>query len=387
MNPWPFFSEEEISSVVTVLQSGKVNYWTGEQGFTFEKEFAEYVGVKHAIAVSNGTAALELALYALDIGPGDEVIVPCRTFIATASCVVSRGAKPVPCDIDPYSQTITTETILANLTANTKAIIVVHLAGWPCEMDSIAKLAKEKNIYLIEDCAQSHGATYYNQQVGSLSDIAAFSFCQDKIMTTGGEGGMITTNNSEWYQKMWEFKDHGKALNKVFEKNTVPGFRWLHDSFGSNFRMTEMQAAIGRIQLKKLPGWIKQRQHNAALLNNALANCAGLKLTLPPDYISHAYYKYYCFLDLPALKPQWHQQNIMTEINQHGIPCYSGSCPEINREQAFIKAGFTKNNHEFNNAKWLEKTSLMFLVHPTLETNFLTKTAAIIKSTMQKAIK
>ena len=209
---WPRFDEEEIYAAEQVLRSGKVNYWTGEEGKIFEKEFAEYVGVKHGIAVANGTVALELALEALGIAEGDEVIVPSRTFIASASAVVMRGAVPKIADIDPVSQNISVKSIRDQISPRTKAIIVVHLGGWPCEMDEILAIARNHNLFVIEDCAQAHGASYKGKRVGSFGDIAAFSFCQDKIMTTAGEGGMVVTNNPTLWKRAWSFKDHGERL-------------------------------------------------------------------------------------------------------------------------------------------------------------------------------
>ena len=274
--PWPYFARDEIEAARKVLESGKVNYWTGAEGRQFEKEFAEFVGCDYAVAVANGTVALELALYALGIGPGDEVVVPSRTFIASASCAVMRGAKPVVADIDPVSQNITAETIARVLSPRTKAIVAVHLAGWPCDMDPIKKLARDRGLYVIEDCAQAHGATYKGKKVGSLGDVAAFSFCQDKIMTTGGEGGMLTTSNREIWERAWSYKDHGKSYAEVYKKDHPPGFRWLHESFGTNWRLTEMQAAIGRVQLNKLPQWVEKRRINAAVLKRAFfsATCS-----------------------------------------------------------------------------------------------------------------
>lgn len=250
--PWPFFADDEIEAAVQVLRSGRVNYWTGTVGRLFEKEFAAFVGCDHAVAVVNGTAALECALKALGIGPGDEVITTSRTFIASASCAVMLGARPVIADVDHDSQNITAESISRVLTPRTKAIVAVHLAGWPCEMDEILALAHERGIKVVEDCAQAVGATYKGRPIGSLGDVAAFSFCQDKIMTTAGEGGMVTTNSAELWNSMWSLKDHGKSYVAVYHREHAPGFRWLHESFGTNWRLTEVQSAVGRIQLRKL---------------------------------------------------------------------------------------------------------------------------------------
>ena len=264
--PWPSFSLEEIAAATRVLESGRVNYWTGDEGRQFELEFATFVGCKHAVALANGTVALELALQALGIGLGDEVIVPSRTFIASASCAVMRGARPVIADVDRDSQNITANTIRAVLSARTRAIVTVHLAGWPCDMDPILALAHEHQLKIVEDCAQAHGATYKGRPVGSMGDAGAFSFCQDKIITTGGEGGMLTTNDPELWSRAWAFKDHGKSYDAVYQRQHPPGYRWLHESFGTNWRMTEMQSALGRLLLEQLPRFVQTRQRLAGVL-------------------------------------------------------------------------------------------------------------------------
>jgi len=301
--PWPVFAADEIEAVAEVLRSGKVNYWTGAQADEFEGEFAAFVGVKYAVALANGTAALELALHALGIGPGDEVVVPSKTFIATASCVVRLGATPVVADIAPDSQNITAASIAKVLTARTKAIIAVHLAGWPCEMDEILAVAKARGLFVVEDCAQSVGARYKGRATGSMGDIGAFSFCQDKIITTGGEGGMLVTDSRALWEKAWSYKDHGKSYAAVFEREHPLGFRWLHESFGTNWRLTEMQAAIGRLQLSKLPQWLAIRRRNASLLSQGLAAVPGLRLALPPAHSEHAYDKEYAFIRPELLRP------------------------------------------------------------------------------------
>lgn len=362
---WPYYADDEREAVSDVLASGRVNYWTGERGREFERAFAEMVGSRHAIAVSNGTAALEAALYACEIGAGDEVVVTSRTFIASASCVVMRGARPVMADVDPVSQNVTRETIEAVLSEKTKAVIVVHLAGWPCDMGPIMSLAKEHGLFVIEDCAQACGAQYKGDSAGALGHIAAFSFCQDKIMTTGGEGGMITTDDDELWRRAWSFKDHGKSYEAVYERQHGPGYRWLHESFGTNARMTEMQAAIGLVQLRKLSRWLEIRRRNAVLLNDRLGHASALRLTLPPADIVHAYYKYYAFVRHENLKPGWNRDRIMETIIERGVPCQSGSCSEIYLEKAFEKASLQPSGY-LPVARELGETSLLFPVHPTL---------------------
>lgn len=365
LSPWPSFSEEEITAVSQVLQSNKVNYWTGQQGREFEKEFAEYTDCKYGVAVANGTLALDLALNALNISLGDEVIVTSRTFIASISSIINAGATPIFADVELDSQNISAATIKPVITQKTKAIICVHLAGWPCEMDDIMALAEHNNLYVIEDCAQAHGTKYKGKSVGSIGHIGAWSFCQDKIMTTGGEGGMLTTNDEELWRKAWAFKDHGKSYAAVYEKQHPPGYRWLHESFGTNWRLTEMQSAIGRIQLKRMPTWTTLRNKNAQKIFEICQRYPWLIVPKVPDYIQHAYYKCYVFVDENKLPDAVTRDNILTTINELNVPCYSGSCSEVYKEKAFENTEL-QPKVALKHAKTLGQTSLMFLVHPTI---------------------
>jgi len=384
--PWPVFGQDEIDAAGAVLASGRVNYWTGEECRAFEGAFAALCGTRHAISLANGTLALELALYMHGIGPGDEVIVPARTFIASASCVVARGAVPIVCDVDPNSQNLTADAVRAALTLRTRAVVAVHLAGWPCDMDPIMALARSRGIKVIEDCAQAHGATYKGRPVGSLGDCAAFSFCQDKIMTTGGEGGMLVLNDTGLWEKAWAYKDHGKSYDAVFNREHPPGFRWLHESFGSNFRMTEMQAAIGRKQLDKLPQWLAARRQNAALLDAGFAGIPGLRVVRPPEGIGHAYYKYYVFAEAEAMAPGWDATRIQEAILAEGVPCFAGSCSEIYRERAFVERGWVPADR-LPAAQRLGETSLMFMVHPTLGEAEMDDTVAAVGKVMRAAVR
>ena len=385
-SPWPSFTEEEAEAVKRVLLSNKVNYWTGQECREFEKEFAAWCQTEYAISLANGTVALDLALKALDIGPGDDVIVTPRTFLASASCVVNAGARPIFADVDLDSQNITAETIREVLTPNTRAVICVHLAGWPCEMDPIMALAEEKGFYVIEDCAQAHGAKYKGRPVGSIGHIGAWSFCQDKIMTTGGEGGMVTTNDRALWAKMWAYKDHGKSWEAVYEREHPPGFRWLHESFGTNWRMTEMQAAIGRIQLRRMDDWIARRRTNARRISQAAQLHACVRVPEPPTHVDHAAYKHYMFVRPEALREGWSRDRIIQEITVRGVPCYQGSCSEIYLEKAFEGSGY-RPSQRLPNARQLGETSLMFLVHPTLTPAELDKTCAVVSDVLTQALR
>lgn len=381
---WPQFEDDEIEATQKVLKSGKVNYWTGTECRDFEKEFAQYIGTNYAIAMANGTVTLETALHALRIPRGGEAIMTSRTFVATATACAVRGIKPIFADIDPISQNISANTIKPHINSNTKAIICVHLAGWPCPMDEIMELAEQYNIKVIEDCAQAHGSTYKGKKVGSWGHINSFSFCQDKIMTTGGEGGMITTNDKELWERAWSYKDHGKNYNTVYNKQHPPGFRWLHESFGTNFRMTEMQGAIGRHQLRKLDSWVARRNYNAKRLNEAFADINLFRLTLPDANIYHAYYKYYVFVKNEYFKEGWNRDRLMNEITALGIPCFSGSCSEIYQEHVFDRCGLVPEKR-LEIAKELGETSIMLLVHHTLSDKNIGDTILVVKHIVKLA--
>ncbi|BDU75912.1 DegT/DnrJ/EryC1/StrS family aminotransferase [Mesoterricola sediminis] len=382
--PWPFYAPDEVDAVTRALASGKVNYWTGDETRAFEREYAAAAGVPHAVAVCNGTSALELALYALDIPPGSEIITTPRTFIASASCIVMRGCVPVLADVDPVSQNITAETIARVITPRTRAVIPVHLAGWPCDMDPILELAERHGLKVIEDCAQANGATYKGRPVGSLGHMAAFSFCQDKIITTGGEGGMVTTSDRALWERAWSFKDHGKSWDAVYNRTHAPGFRWLHESFGTNWRMTELQAAIGRVQLAKLPEWTRLRRANLARFNALWSRFACLRTTPAPAEIGHAAYKAYVFVRPEGLKPGWTRDRILAELTERGVPSFSGSCSEIYLEKAFTDSPYGPFP-TLPVARELGETSLMFQIHPNLTETNLGETEAAMAEVFGQA--
>lgn len=385
-SPWPLFTQEEADAATKVLLSNKVNYWTGQEGRNFEKEFAKYTDSKYAVALGNGTQALDLSLVALDVGKGDEVIVTPRTFLASVSSVVTAGAKPVFVDVDRNTQNIEASSIKEAITSKTKAVIVVHLAGRPADMDPIMELANEHDIYVIEDCAQAHGAKYKGRSVGSIGHIGAWSFCQDKIMTTAGEGGMVTTNYEALWRKMWSYKDHGKSYEAVYEREHPPGFRWLHESFGTNWRMTEVQAAIGRIQLTRMPEWTKKRQKNAAVITEVCSAFNCVRTPEIPEFMEHACYKHYCFVKPENLAEGWTRDRVVNEIVRRGVPCMQGSCSEVYLEKAFDGTSF-RPEERLPVAKELGETSLMFLVHPTLTDREIEKTCSVIQDVLSQAAK
>ncbi|EGR0769673.1 DegT/DnrJ/EryC1/StrS family aminotransferase [Vibrio parahaemolyticus] len=385
-SPWPSFTQEEADAVSRVLLSNKVNYWTGSECREFEKEFATWTGSEYAIALGNGTLALDIALKALGIGEGDEVITTPRTFLASASAIVTAGANPVFADVDLNSQTITAETIAEVVTEKTRAVIVVHLAGMPAEMDAIMALSEKHGFYVIEDCAQAHGAKYKGRSVGTIGHIGAWSFCQDKVMTTGGEGGMVTTNDKVLWSTMWSYKDHGKSFDAIYNREHAPGFRWLHESFGTNWRMTELQAVIGRIQLTRMNRWTSLRKMNAQKIDEAVADLTVVRRVEVPEYSEHAAYKHYLFVEPQNLADEWTRDRIVETIVERGVPAYQGSCSEVYLEKAFDCTPW-RPAERLKNAVTLGETSLMFLVHPTLTENEIKKTCHVIRDVLLLAQK
>lgn len=381
---WPTFDADEREAVDAVLGSGRVNYWTGEQGRELEREYARSLGLRHSIALMNGSVAMELALRAWHVGPGDEVVVTPRSFIASTSCAVLQGATPVFADVDRDSGNLTAESIERVLSPRTRAIIPVHLGGWPCEMDEIMSLAEGRRIKVLEDCAQAHGAALRARPVGSIGHAGAFSFCQDKIITTGGEGGLLATDDEDLWLRAWAFKDHGKSYKAVYERDHAPGFRWLHESFGTNFRMTELQAAIGRTQLRKLEEWSDRRRANARVLIEGFGAIPALRVPEPGPHLRHAYYRFYAYLRPERLRSNWNRDRVISAVSAKGVPCFSGSCSEIYLEQAFRGTGWAPPA-ALVNARELGETSIALLVHPTLDSRHMLRTAEVVNGVLTEA--
>lgn len=381
---WPRYSEEEITAVSDVLRSGRVNQWTGTEIREFEREYAQSLGRKHAIALMNGTVALELALAVLGVGPGDEVVTTPRTFIASAGAAVMRGATPVLADVNRDSGNIGAPEIEKVLTPLTKAIIVVHLGGWPADMTAIMKLARDHGVAVIEDCAQAHGALHNGKPVGSFGDIAAFSFCQDKIITTGGEGGLIVLDDDTMFKAAWSLKDHGKGYDTVFNTAHPPGFQWLHDDFGTNWRMTEIQAVIGRLQLARLEESIRQRADKAKLWDEYLGQVPALRTPRTSDQDRHAYYRYYTYVIPEALASDWNRDRIREVLRAAGLSITAGSSGEIYRERAFVERGLAPSQ-PLPVAYELGETSLAFLTHPTLNDEAIHEAAGLVLDVMRTA--
>lgn len=381
--PWPAFEPQDAEAAASVIRSGRVNQWTGEHVVAFEKEFAAWLGSPRAVAVANGTVTLEMALRALGIGPGDEVITTPRTFVGTATPILAVGATPVFADIDRDSQLITPATVDAVRTTRTRAVIPVHLAGWVADMPGFMALADAHDLTIIEDCAQSHGARYDGRMCGTIGHIGSFSFCQDKILTTGGEGGLLCTEDEALYRQLWSMKDHGKSYEAVFEREHPPGFRWLVETPGTNLRMTEMQAAVGRSLLPRLDGWVERRRAIAARLLDGLADVPGLRIPVPSDRVHHSYYRFYAFVEPDAFADGWDRDRVVAAIAAEGIPAYQGSCSEIYLEKVF--ASSMRPPQRLPVARELGETSVMLLSHPTLDDATVDDMVTAVRRVMQVA--
>ena len=365
---WPRFEADERAAVESVLSSGRVNALVhGDECTSFAREFCEFLGARQAICMANGTVTMEIALRALGVGPGDEVIVPARSFFATASCVASIGACPVFADVQSPTQNIDPASVERMVTPQTKAVICVHLAGWPCDMATLGAICDRHDLFLIEDCAQAHGAAINGRKVGTFGDAASFSFCTDKIMSTGGEGGMLVLRDDAVHERAWSLKDHGKNPRKLADGKSVPGqFRYIHDSLGSNARMTEMQAAIGRAQLRKLPSWLDARASNARFLAEALAGHPVLMMPEPPAGITHSWYKFYLIFQSHVPDPDARRADLITKLIERGIPCGTGSCPDMSLETAVQSLGCRRDG-SLPSAQALGERTLMLLVDHTLD--------------------
>ncbi len=321
---WPVWGEEERRAVLDVLESGQ---WGGvEQRLVprLEEQFAAFQQCEHAVSVTNGTAALEVAIRALGIGFGDEVILPPFTFIASATAIVLNNAIPVFADIDPDTFCLDAAKAEAAVTPRTKAIMAVHIAGMPCDMDAIRQVADRHGLALIEDCAQAHGAEWAGQRVGSIGDVGAFSFQSSKNLTAG-EGGMIVTNDRELFEKCWSIHNVGR----------VPGGRWYeHRNIGSNYRMTEWQAAILLAQLERVPAQMRRREENAAYLAEKLEQVPGVTCQKRPKAVtSHAWHLFIFKVD-PAAFGDVPKQRLVEALGAEGIPVSGGYAP-LYREKLF----------------------------------------------------
>ena len=407
--PWPVIDTDERAAVDRVLRSGKINYWTGDECRSFEDEWSaahsgDSTGVRgsspklHSIAMANGSLTLDAALRSLGVGAAsadfggradDEVIVSPRTYVASALCAVMAGARPVFAEVDRESGCVTAETLDAARSPRTRAVIPVHIGGWPCDMPSIMAWAEEHGIRVIEDCAQAHGATIAGRPVGTFGDFASWSFCQDKIMTTGGEGGMLCTQHSELFRRAWAIAQHGKAFGRATESpqaNNGVQFRWLVDSVGTNMRMTEMQAAIGRCQLRKLSRWVEARRRNAGVLTSVLRRQSSVPLRIPAIPEGHSCYRWVAFvdhtLDDDDAEPNL-RDGILHALAAAQIPAMMGSCSEVYRESVFADRGLAPPAR-LPIARELGESSLTLLVHHTIDEPCMLEYASAVSDALTR---
>ena len=378
---WPNFSKDLISNVGRIIGSGKINYTEGPYGIKFEKEFSKFIGNKYSIAICNGTAALEVAIKSLRLPKNSEIIVPARSFFSSASCIVNTGYNPVFADVNLLTQNITINEIKRKITKKTKAIICVHLAGLPCDMPSIKKLANKKKIKIIEDCSQAHGASINNKQVGSFGDISTWSFCNDKIMSTLGEGGMISTNKKNLYEFCKRYINHGTNYknNKKTEK-----FIYNKDYFGTNLRITEIQSFAGLEQLKNLKKIQNKRENISKIYFDLISNYQDFfNYYYPSKKIKSAWYRLYFFLKSDVKNYQKIRFKIIKDLRKNNLKCFTGSCPEIYLEKAFKKLNNFKPVR-LKNCKILGETSIALDINHTLEYSIHKKKILILRNVIEK---
>lgn len=384
--PYPKYGDEEIRAAERVLRSGKFSRLSGEETKKFEQEYAEWFGVKHAIAVNNGTASIHVALAALGIGPGDEVIHTSHCFIGTATPSAHAGATPVFADIDPRTYNIDPKSIEEKITPRTKAIVPVHLNGCPADMDAIMDIAKRHNLYVVEDAAQAHGALYKGRKVGTIGDVASFSFWEDKLMTTGGEGGMIITNSDEINRVARMIQNHGEV---AADSSYYVGERlYHHELLGWNYRMSELQAALGREQLKKLDSYIEGRRKNAHRLTELLKDIEGIITPYEPDDVKHVFYKYIIRLDRNVLDID--AKDFVAALQAEGIPCSRRYPTPLHQQPVFVnKSGFGNSHFPFTddvnygsglpNSEKLPHDLVRLLMNPNMTESELQGTAKAVE--------
>ncbi len=358
---WPQFASETFEELSIPLKEGKVNYWTGTRGMQFEEMFAKWLGAKMAISCTNGTAALHIALSALNIGPGDEVIVPSYSFIASSFSVVQAGAIPVFADVTD-DHTISPYCIEDLITPRTRAIIVVHLYGVVADMGPILEIAKKYNLKVIEDCAQCIGGEYKGIKAGTVGDVGCFSFCQSKHFTTGGEGGMVVTNDEETGWECRSFRDHGYdvklRMNMLALEEKLP---YIHRRVGFNYRMTEIQSLIGINELKRFDSWnLARRFKYAKMYDEAFKGLNGIKaIPVNTDERKNSYWWYPILIDCNVLDCD--APTIVKELMAASIPCYGIQWPEAYEEKAYKEHnGFGKVKFPFESKEFTNKASVQY---------------------------
>jgi dTDP-4-amino-4,6-dideoxygalactose transaminase len=382
---WPNFDEKAIKAVEDVLRSGKVNYWTGPKGMEFEKKFAEWQGSKYAISVATGTAALHVALTAMGIGPGDEVIVPSYTFIASSFSIVQAGAIPRFADVNIEDHCVSVESAEKLVNARTRAIMPIHLYGNVCDMDKIWAFAKKHHLLVIEDNAEAFGGSYKGKKTGTLGDIAGCSFCQNKTFTTGGEGGMVTTDNEKYAWTARSFRDHGydvkTRLSLLELEQKLP---YIHNMVGWNYRMTEMQSAIGLAELERMDNWnMPIRRRNAKIIIDKIKDLP-LVLYTPVDTDERRNGWYVMAFSLDIENMTCNIREFAEAAVAEGATVWKVFWPQCHTEQAFQqhksfgRSGFPFTSKEYTdqsnidytdvdvpNARWHEEHTFTCFAFPT----------------------
>ena len=378
---WPNFSKKLISQVGNVIKSGKINYTTGPYGQKFENEFSKHIGNKFSIAICNGTAALEVAIKSLRLPKKSKIIVPARSFFSSAACIVNTGHIPVFVDVDLLTQNISLEDIKNKISKKVRAIICVHLAGLPCDIRGVKKIANKHNLKIVEDCSQAHGASIQNKKVGSFGDVSTWSFCNDKIISTLGEGGMISTNNKSIYEFCKRYINHGSDLKK--NKNSYK-FVYNKNTFGTNLRLTEIQSFAGMEQLKNLKKIQNKRQKMSKDYYNLILKYNKYFYSYyPSKNIKSAWYRFYFFLKTEVKNYKNIRFKIIKDLNRNDLKCFTGSCPEIYLEKSFQKL---KNfrSIRLKNSKILGETSIALDVNHTLNYSLHKKNLLRMSTVIEK---
>ena len=379
---WPTFNEKVYDKITDILKSGKVNYWTGKVGMEFEKKWAEWLGVKNAISVANGTCALHTALASLGVGPGDEVICTSYSFIASSFCALQAGALPVFVDVGT-DHLIDPAKIEEAITERTKAIVVVHLYGMVADMDPIMEIAKKHNLFVVEDCAQCFGGVYKGKKACTIGNVGCFSFCQSKHFTTGGEGGMVVTNDEDLAWECRSFRDHGYDVKAKLNLLEMEGKQlYIHRRVGFNFRMTEMQSMIGLCELERFESWnLPNRIRNGKMLIAQLKDHPLIKYCpVDTEERQNSFWWAPFVIDTDKLKDGVDTKQFIAAIAAEGVPVYSVLWPEMYKEQAYVdKNGFGTAKYPFNDPKardidyskfnckmanWMTDRTISFFTHP-----------------------
>ncbi len=381
---WPNFNKNLIVKVGEILKTGKINYTTGPYGKKFENEFSKFVGNKYSVAICNGTAALEVAIKSLRLPKNSEIIVPARSFFASAACIVNTGHTPIFADVDILTQNISLKDVKKKITKKTKAIICVHLGGMPCEMYGLRKIANQNKIKIIEDCSQAHGASIKNKQVGSFGDISTWSFCNDKIISTLGEGGMVSTNKKRLFEFCKRYINHGASLNNKINSEK---FIYNKNYFGTNLRITEIQSLTGLEQLKDLIKVQKKREKMAKSYFDLISKYQNyFQCYYPSKQTKSAWYRFYFFIKKDVRFYKKLRFEIIKKLKQSKVKCFTGSCPEIYLEKSFKKLRNFKIVR-LENCKILGETSIALEVNHTLNYFQHKKNLLKIKKVIEKVIK